>query len=134
MSPAVPIPSPAARSAEQPCDSVGLLWSGRIFTALVVLSENLIVASGVTLLLSTILRVIPRTSILPAIRLNGFLGGAVSIQLRVGIRSSAERCSRFILACWYGLDCLSAKPACALVLCEVDLIPADALGKKESLT
>ena len=47
-------------------------------------SENLIVPIGITLLVCTILYVIPRTSILGAILLTGYLGGAVSIQLGIG--------------------------------------------------
>jgi len=47
------------------------------------LSENLIVAIGITLLVCTLLDVIPRTSILAAILLTGYLGGAVAIQPRV---------------------------------------------------
>jgi DoxX-like family len=109
MSSGVPISSQAAPPAAQPSVSAGLLWSGRILSVLVVLfllfdgitkvmkvsavlaasvrlglSENLIVAIGVTLLVCTILYVIPRTSILGAILPTGYLGGAVSIQLRVG--------------------------------------------------
>jgi DoxX-like family len=109
MSSGVPISSQAAPPVAQPSVSAGLLWSGRILSVLVVLflhfdgitkvmkvsavlaasvrlglSENLIVAIGVTLLVCTILYVIPRTSILGAILPTGYLGGAVSIQLRVG--------------------------------------------------
>ena len=85
------------------------LWTGRIITGLVVLfllfdgitklmkvlpvlkacaqlglSENLVVPIGATLLVCTLLYVIPSTSILGAILLTGYLGGAVCIQLRVG--------------------------------------------------
>jgi hypothetical protein len=95
----VPISSPAARAEEQPSVSGGRLWSGRILAALVALfllfngiakvmkgsallaasvrlglSESL-VPTGVARLLSTILDMIPRTSILVAIRLSGYLGG-----------------------------------------------------------
>lgn len=85
------------------------LWTGRVITGLVVLfllfdgitkvmkasavlkacaqiglPENLVVAIGTTLLVCTFLYVIPQTSILGAILLTGYLGGAVCIQLRVG--------------------------------------------------
>lgn len=108
MSSGVPISSPAARAVEQPSVSAGLLWSGRILTALVALfllfdgiskamkvssvlaasarlglSENL-VATGVTLPLSTILDAIPRPSISRCYAAECCLGGAVSIQRRVG--------------------------------------------------
>ena len=45
---------------------------------------NLAVTLGTILLASTILYVIPRTSILGAILLTGYLGGAVATHLRVG--------------------------------------------------
>jgi len=39
---------------------------------------------GILLLVCTVLYVIPRTSVLGAVLLTGYLGGAVSVQLRVG--------------------------------------------------
>jgi len=85
------------------------LWAGRIISALVVLflifdgvtkvmkvaavmeatarigfPANLIVGIGVTLLACTAFYVIPRTSILGAILLTGYLGGAVVTNLRAG--------------------------------------------------
>jgi len=39
---------------------------------------------GVLLLISTVLYLIPRTAVLGAVLLSGYLGGAVSIQLRAG--------------------------------------------------
>ena len=39
---------------------------------------------GTLLLVCTVLYVIPRTSVLGAVLLTGYLGGAVSVQLRVG--------------------------------------------------
>jgi len=87
----------------------GMLWTGRILSALVVLflifdgvtkamkvrmvteamaplglPMSLTVPIGVILLACTALYVIPSTSILGAILLTGYLGGAVMIQLRVG--------------------------------------------------
>jgi hypothetical protein len=89
--------------------SKGSLWTGRVITALVVLllildgatkvmkvaavmeaskqlgfSANQIVAIGVTLLACTVLYAIPRTSVLGAILLTGYLGGAVVTNLRSG--------------------------------------------------
>ena len=101
---------PASQAPPSPGQvSKGALWTSRIITALVVLfllfdgiakvmrvravldasaqlglSENLIVAIGTTLLVCTVLYLIPQTSILGAILLTGYLGGAVCIQLRVG--------------------------------------------------
>jgi hypothetical protein len=46
--------------------------------------ENTVVGIGVLLLLCTLLYVIPRTSILGAILLTGYLGGAVATHVRVG--------------------------------------------------
>jgi hypothetical protein len=48
------------------------------------LPEHLIVPLGVILLGSTILYAIPRTSVLGAVLLTGYLGGAVCTHLRVG--------------------------------------------------
>src|SRR6478735_11602721 len=46
--------------------------------------ESVIVGLGVTLLTSTLLYLIPPTSILGAILLTGYLGGAVATHVRVG--------------------------------------------------
>ena len=127
MSSGLPISSPAARAVEQPSVSADLRSSGRIPTALVALfllfdgitkvmkvssvlaasvrlglSENL-VATGVTLPLSTILEVIPRTSILGAIPLSAYAAPSQS-NCASEIRASAKRCSRFIFGVpvWLG--------------------------------
>ena len=85
------------------------LWAGRILSGLVIVfllldgvmkfvkppqvvqacsqlgwPENTIVALGAILLSCTLLYAIPRTSILGAILLTGYLGGAVAVQLRIG--------------------------------------------------
>jgi hypothetical protein len=85
------------------------LWTGRVASGLVVLfllmdsvmkffkpkpvleacthlglPESLIIPIGVILLACTVLYAIPQTSILGAILLTGYLGGAVLAQLRVG--------------------------------------------------
>ncbi len=100
--------SQATQSMGQVSASKASLWTGRILTGLVALflifggitkvmkvsavlkasaqlglSDNLIVAIGITLLACTVLYVIPQTSIFGAILPAGYLGGAVSIQLRV---------------------------------------------------
>jgi hypothetical protein len=46
--------------------------------------EGVIVALGLVLLACTVLYVIPRTSVLGAILLTGYLGGAVATHVRVG--------------------------------------------------
>ena len=85
------------------------LWSGRILGAVTVLflcvdgvmkvmkapvavegtiqlgyPESVVVGIGVLLLVCTLLYLIPRTSILGAILLTGYLGGAVATQVRAG--------------------------------------------------
>jgi hypothetical protein len=87
----------------------GSLWAGRIITALSVLfllvdgvmklvkpaavveatvklgyPESVIVGLGVVLVACTILYLIPRTAVLGAILLTGYLGGAVATHVRVG--------------------------------------------------
>ena len=47
-------------------------------------SENVIVPLGITLLVSVILYAVPATSVLGAILLTGYLGGAVATHVRVG--------------------------------------------------
>ena len=86
-----------------------MLWTGRIISALPVLfllmdgvmklfkpavvvdatvklgyPESVIVPLGVVLLACTVLYLIPSTSILGAILLTGYLGGAVATHVRVG--------------------------------------------------
>jgi len=85
------------------------LWTGRILSALTVVfllfdgvmklikspevvkgtvelgyPESTIVGIGIVLLVCTALYVIPRTSILGAVLLTGYLGGAVASNVRVG--------------------------------------------------
>ena len=85
------------------------LWAGRIISTLPILfllvdgimklvkppvvvsgtvelgyTESVIVPLGILLTLCTVLYAIPRTSVLGAILLTGYLGGAVATQVRVG--------------------------------------------------
>jgi hypothetical protein len=89
--------------------SKGRLWTGRVFSGLVILflladslgkfakpeavvkgtldlgyPESSILRLGITLLVCTVLYAIPRTAMLGAILLTGYLGGAVATQVRVG--------------------------------------------------
>ena len=89
--------------------SKGMTWTGRIISGLVVLfmlfdgitkvikvpqvmevaakmgfSVNSIVGIGAVLLACTAIYIIPRTSILGAIRLTGYLGGAVATHVHAG--------------------------------------------------
>jgi DoxX-like family len=96
-------------SIPAPSESKTQLWSGRILTGLVVLfllfdgitkvvkerhvlqaaadlgySANLIAGIGVLLLACTAVYVIPRTAVLGAVLLTGYLGGAVEANVRAG--------------------------------------------------
>jgi hypothetical protein len=89
--------------------SKGKLWTGRVMTSIAVLfllmdgvmklakpapvvqgtlelgyPETVIVGLGVILLVSVLLYAIPRTAVLGAILLTGYLGGAVATHVRVG--------------------------------------------------
>lgn len=89
--------------------SKGALWAGRIISYLPVLfllvdgamklakpalvveatvklgyPESVIVPIGVVLIICTILYLIPKTSVLGAILLTGYLGGAVATHVRTG--------------------------------------------------
>ena len=91
-----------------PDHSTAALWTGRVLTTLPFLfllmdgvmklfkpevvvkateelgyGEQVIVPLGIVLVVSTILYVIPRTAVLGAILLTGYLGGAVATQVRV---------------------------------------------------
>lgn len=88
--------------------SKGRLWTGRVLTTLVVLflvfdgvtkvmKEQYVMAAaiqlgfpgytmpiiGYVLLICTLIYVIPRTAVLGAVLLTGYLGGAVVVQIRV---------------------------------------------------
>lgn len=89
--------------------SKGRLWAGRIISALPALfllldaigklvkpkqvidatvqlgyNENVIIPLGIVLLICTILYLVPRTAVLGAILLTGYLGGAVATHVRAG--------------------------------------------------
>lgn len=53
-------------------------------TAALGYAENVIVPLGITLLVCTILYLMPRTAVLGAILLTGYLGGTVAAHVRVG--------------------------------------------------
>lgn len=86
-----------------------MLWAGRIASAIPILfllvdgvmklikpapvveatvrlgyPESVITGLGIVLLVSTILYAVPRTSVLGAILLTGYLGGAIATHVRVG--------------------------------------------------
>ena len=47
-------------------------------------SESIIVPLGIVLLVSTVLYLVPQTSVLGAVLLTGYLGGAVATNARIG--------------------------------------------------
>lgn len=88
--------------------STGVLWTGRVLSGLAILfflfdavaklfkpavvvsatvglgfPESEIVGIGITLLICTVLYVFPRTSILGAVLLTGYLGGAIASKVRI---------------------------------------------------
>lgn len=94
-----------------PPSSRGMLWTGRVFSALVVLflifdsviklvplpivtetmrelgypaTAELARGLGILLLICTALYVWPRTALLGAVLLTGYLGGAIATHLRIG--------------------------------------------------
>jgi hypothetical protein len=89
--------------------SMALQWTGRVLTGLTVLfmlfdaygklakpsyvadafvrlglPMSMSTTIGTLLLVSTVLYAIPRTAVLGAVLLTGFLGGAISVQMRAG--------------------------------------------------
>ena len=110
--------------------SKGSLWTGRVLSILSILfllmdavmklikpafvvdatvklgyQENIIQGLGIALLISTILYATPRTSVLGAVLLTGYLGGAVASNLRVGspLFSHVLFPVYFALVLWGGL-------------------------------
>jgi hypothetical protein len=104
-----------------------LLWTGRVLTGLITafmlmdggmklfkpaivvegtkqvgFAESTIVPLGITLLVSTILYAIPRTSVLGAILMTGYLGGAVATHVRLADGNAWFAVAFGILA-WLGL-------------------------------
>ena len=99
----------AVISRSRPAVSKGTLWAGRIISGLPALfllldgvmklfkpafvveatvklgyPENVIIPIGAVLVVCTILYLIPKTSVLGAILLTGYLGGAVATHVRTG--------------------------------------------------
>lgn len=96
-------------TSPSPAPSPALVWTGRVISALPVLGllmsaamkftnakeltegmaklgwpANLAVPLGVTELICTVLYIIPQTSVLGAILLTGYLGGATATHVRIG--------------------------------------------------
>ena len=115
-------------SSESASVSRGSLWAGRVLSTLIVLflawdgvmkvmkvpmviegsakfgySANTIFGIGFALLVSTALYAIPRTSILGAILLTGYLGGATATHVRVGDMGNVPFPVIFGVLVWLGL-------------------------------
>ncbi|HET7321605.1 MAG TPA: DoxX family protein [Longimicrobiaceae bacterium] len=102
----------AGKLPSQPVERIpvrrGVLWTGRVLSALAILfllmdavmklvkpaavvegtlqlgyPESSIVGIGIVLLISTLLYAMPRTAVLGALLLTGYLGGAVATHVRV---------------------------------------------------
>ena len=103
------ITAPMQAAAATPDLTRSALWTGRVLTGLGSMfllfdavmklvkpqfvvdatvqlgyPESAIVGIGIALLVSTVLYLIPRTAILGAVLLTGYLGGAVATHVRVG--------------------------------------------------
>jgi DoxX-like family len=109
-------------------NSTKSLWAGRIVTAILLLfllfdgitkvmkvarvlqaqaqlgySESTTAGIGVLLLACTIVWIIPRTSVLGAILLTGYLGGATASQVRIGAGGSVAFPIVFAVLMWGAL-------------------------------
>jgi hypothetical protein len=96
-------------SEVRPTASKGAIWTGRVISGLIGLfmlqdgilkaiklpmilkycakyglNDSMIQGIGVTLLICTVIYLIPRTTVLGAILLTGYLGGAILLHLRFG--------------------------------------------------
>lgn len=105
-----------------------LVWTGRVLSGLVTVfflmdgvmklfkptvvvkatlqlgyPESEIIGIGIVLLACTLLYIIPRTSILGAILLTGYMGGATATHVRVGAGSNAAFAVIFGVLVWAGL-------------------------------
>ena len=68
------------------------------------IGPDMAVGIGILLLACTALYVIPRTAILGAILLTGYLGGAAATHVIAPERDFPDRPLRLALACWFGRD------------------------------
>ena len=79
---------------------------------------NQSVAIGVILLVSSLLYVVPRTAMLGAILLTGFVGGAICTEFRIGTIMSASQLTNVVLGIlpWAGLYLRDARVRALLPL------------------
>lgn len=117
------------------------LWTGRVLSGLAVLfllldgvmklfkpapvvkasaelgwPDQIIVGTGIVLLICTILYAVPKTAVLGAVLLTGYLGGAVAVQWRVGHPLFAETLFPVYMGIvlWAGL-CLRDAQLCEMI-------------------
>jgi hypothetical protein len=117
------------------------LWTGRVLSGLIVLfllmdsvmklikpaavlkaqaelgwPDEITVATGIVLLICTILYAVPKTAILGAVLLTGYLGGAVAVQWRIGHPLFAETLFPVYMGIvlWAGL-CLRDAELCEMI-------------------
>ncbi len=95
-----------------------LLKPAQVLTAQVELGwpDRITVATGIVLLICTVLYAVPRTAVVGAILLTGYLGGAVAIQWRVGHPLFAETLFPVYMGIvlWAGL-CLRDAQLCEMI-------------------
>jgi len=114
-----------------------MLWAGRIISALPIVfllldsvgklvkpapvveatvklgyPEGTIVPLGIVLLICTVLYAIPQTSVLGAMLLTGYLGGAVATHVALVIHYLLMFCFRFTWASWFGWESICATFVC----------------------
>ena len=119
--------APSASSLPAPARGAAALWTGRVITASIALflvadgalrvahfapyvegltmfgyPATLATPIGLTLLLSTLLYLLPRTAVLGAVLVTAYLGGAVATHVRVGDGSYLFAVAFGVLA-WAGL-------------------------------
>ena len=116
-------------------ESKATLWTGRVFTAIVGIfmlmdgigklikpeqvvkatlelgfPESTVLPLGIVLIVSTVLYLIPRTAVLGAILLTGYLGGAVAAHVRMNESAfSMSFALAFGVLTWGGLYLRDAK-------------------------
>ena len=81
--------------------------------------ESVIIGLGIVLLACTVLYLIPRTAVLGAILLTGYLGGAVATHVRIGDPLFSHTLFPVYLAVLLWVDFACAIHGCALILRDV---------------
>lgn len=118
----------ASSTAHSAVPTIGMVRAGRIISGLVILfllqdslikvfnmdfaieatvelgfSERLVIPIGLTLLACTVLYTIPRTAVIGAVLLTGYLGGAIATSVRLEDGAWFLFPATFALLVWLGL-------------------------------